>query len=795
MATLSRHQVRWVLAASAVGLGVVFWSGRRAAETPEGRAVVEVQSAVYAQDEVRPTIAPVTKPVFAPGALFAWAQPPADVVAALDAALPAPARSVRYVQVNTALVTGKASPFWRRAGEGRVVWPLPEGGAISVVIDGSEMLGADRFTSTGHVEGRPQSRAVFAFNEGFLHATIDEPGVGSHVLRVASGEFSQLYQVDPALVPPCGGQRKPIIDGAVLAAAAARQQRAAQLRADGATAAGAVSGPAQVSATGNSQAAEIHVMMAVTQDVLATLAGAARMAALQSAFDVVIARVNRDFAASLITARVKLVKIAETTYDETMSADNKVQDEALTALHSETDGQMDELHALRDQSGADLVCLVLNRADFSSSGLSFVMDKPGDTTNAQFAFSVVQYFSIGGTSVVSHEFGHLLGCAHDRENAFAPGAYAYSHGYRFFGANGVRYRDIMAYPPGIELGYFSNPNVVAPAPVGVPVGIAAGLAGESDTARTIEQAAFEAATYRLQTQTPANVGTLINVSTSATVGADERVVIAGFTVEGSLPKAMLVRAAGPALAAFGVPNPLATPQLELYSGATLLAENAGWSAQPGAAAITATTTQVGAFPFAVGSADAALLVTLPPGGYTAVVRSAAATGAALVEAYESAPGASRIVNLATRAYADNRGHPIVAGFIVRGAAEATKRVLVRVRGPSLARAPFNVPTAMDDPFMEIRDATGQLILRSDDWSTGAVGGASPANDFTPLVRYFNEQQIAATGLAPANRREPCLLADLPPGSYTVVVAPFEKLPDEPARPGVALVEVFEIGAR
>jgi hypothetical protein len=106
-----------------------------------------------------------------------------------------------------------------------------------------------------------------------------------------------------------------------------------------------------------------------------------------------------------------------------------------------------------------------------------------------------------------------------------------------------------------------------------------------------------------------------------------------------------------------------------------------------------------------------------------------------------------------------------------------------------------VPTAMDDPFMEIRDAAGQLILRSDDWSTGAVGGASPANDFTPLVRYFNEQQIAATGLAPANRREPCLLADLPPGSYTVVVAPFEKLPDEPARPGVALVEVFEIGAR
>jgi hypothetical protein len=95
--------------------------------------------------------------------------------------------------------------------------------------------------------------------------------------------------------------------------------------------------------------------------------------------------------------------------------------------------------------------------------------------------------------------------------------------------------------------------------------------------------------------------------------------------------------------------------------------------------------------------------------------------------------------------------------------------------------------------MEIRNAAGQLILRNDDWSTGAEGGASPTNDFTPLVRYHNEQQLAAVGLAPANRREPALMADLPPGSYTVIVTPFERLPDEPAQPGVALVEVFEIG--
>jgi hypothetical protein len=119
-------------------------------------------------------------------------------------------------------------------------------------------------------------------------------------------------------------------------------------------------------------------------------------------------------------------------------------------------------------------------------------------------------------------------------------------------------------------------------------------------------------------------------------------------------------------------------------------------------------------------------------------------------------------------------------------------MLVRALGPSLARAPFSLPTAMNDPRLELRNAAGALVLRSDDWSTGAEGGASPVNDFTPLVRYYNEQQIARTGYAPPNRREPCLLVDLPPGNYTVVVQPFERLPDEPAVPGVAVVEVFEI---
>jgi hypothetical protein len=256
----------------------------------------------------------------------------------------------------------------------------------------------------------------------------------------------------------------------------------------------------------------------------------------------------------------------------------------------------------------------------------------------------------------------------------------------------------------------------------------------------------------------------------------------------------LLRAAGPALTAFGVNDALAAPVLELYSGATRIAENARWSAQANAAAITVAAVAAGAFAFAPGSADAALLVTLTPGAYTTMVRGPAAMGAVLIEAYETTSEASRIMNLSTRAFADKSGHPIVAGFVVRGGAGATKRILVRVLGPSLARAPFALTEAMDDPFMEIRDSAGALVLRNDDWSSGAEGGASPVNDFKPVVRYYNEKQIAATGLAPGNRREPCLLMDLPAGNYSVVVTPFELLPETPAAPGIAIVEVYEIGA-
>ncbi|MEO5959014.1 MAG: M12 family metallo-peptidase, partial [Opitutaceae bacterium] len=548
-----------------------------------------------------------------------------------------------------------------------------------------------------------------------------------------------------------------------------------------------------------------HVMMAYTRAVLPTLQGSSRVAALQSAFDAAIAKVNTAFAASLITARMKLVRIIETNYARDGVASGRVpnlQDDALTDLQGGADGvfdgSMDELHAARDQAGADVVVLALNREDSEGIGLSYVLENPGDNYNALFSFSIVEYASIAGTSVVPHELGHVLGCVHDRENSTGPGAYSYSYGYRFLGADNRQYRDIMAYRPGTELNYFSNPVVVVPLPVNRPIGIAAGQPGEADNARTIEQGAFEVATFRLQTVAAANAGTLINVATRAFVGAGEQVLIGGFIIEGSQPKKILVRAAGPSLANFGVGNALANPALQLFSSGALMGENDDWSAQPAATEVALAAAQVGAFAFASGSADAALLVTLEPGAYSAVVRGAGgATGGGMVEVYEADRNATKIVNLSTRGYADVRGKEMFGGFVVQGAAGSTKRILIRVLGPTLGRPPFNIGSAMADPFMEVRNEPGELLIQNDDWSSGSEGGTGVENDFKPLVELHGEKQIAATGFAPANRREPCVMVDLPPGNYSVIVKPFELIdPDpeisQPARPGVAIVEVYEI---
>ena len=130
---------------------------------------------------------------------------------------------------------------------------------------------------------------------------------------------------------------------------------------------------------------------------------------------------------------------------------------------------------------------------------------------------------------------------------------------------------------------------------------------------------------------------LINISAGGEAGIGENVLICGFVVTGNAPKRVLIRGIGPALAAFGVSGVLVDPRLRVYQDNQLIGDNDNWSAvATDATAVALAARATGAFTLGNASKDAALILTLAPGAYTAQVASSdgISSGAALVEIYE-----------------------------------------------------------------------------------------------------------------------------------------------------------------
>lgn len=129
---------------------------------------------------------------------------------------------------------------------------------------------------------------------------------------------------------------------------------------------------------------------------------------------------------------------------------------------------------------------------------------------------------------------------------------------------------------------------------------------------------------------------LVNLSSRVLVGAGSSLAIPGIVVRGPVPRKLLIRAVGPTLSSFGVQTPLADPVLTIVGANNeTVASNDNWGAATNAAEIGTTSAAAGAFPLPAGSKDAALVLTLPPGNYTALVTGSGDTsGIALIEVYE-----------------------------------------------------------------------------------------------------------------------------------------------------------------
>ncbi len=263
---------------------------------------------------------------------------------------------------------------------------------------------------------------------------------------------------------------------------------------------------------------------------------------------------------------------------------------------------------------------------------------------------------------------------------------------------------------------------------------------------------------------PVTGDALLNISTRARAQTGDNVLIGGFILGGdSATKQVVVRALGPSLGNQGVASPLLDPSLQLFdSSGNLLASNNDWMSNTNAQEIS----DVGLAP--TDPRESAILTTLSPGNFTAVVTGSDSTtnNIALVEVYAlDSTNPPELLNISTRTSVGTDQDQMIAGLIVGGT--TAEAVVVRGLGPSLSSSSITNP--LPNPTLTIYDSSGIVIGQNDNWQDdpGATG-------------------VQAVGLAPTNPLESAILLTLPPGTYTAVLS------DVNGATGVALVEVYNV---
>jgi cyclophilin family peptidyl-prolyl cis-trans isomerase len=278
--------------------------------------------------------------------------------------------------------------------------------------------------------------------------------------------------------------------------------------------------------------------------------------------------------------------------------------------------------------------------------------------------------------------------------------------------------------------------------------------------------------------TSQNPGRLVNLSVLTMDGPGSQLLTIGFVSGGAATlgsEQLLIRATGPALGNFSVANVLADPMLTLYQGSNVIASNDNWgSTAANIAAVNAADAATGAFTLpSITSLDAALVQTLPSGGYTIqVAGKGAQVGNALAEVYDNTlsytASSPRLVNLSCMQQVAANSL-LTAGFAISGT--TSKTVLIRASGPSLTT--FGVQNVMPDPQINVFNSNTTVIASNAGWAGDTSITAA-------------QTAVGAFAFTSTTSKDSAVLITLAPGSYSAQAT------SASGAAGTTLIEVYEV---
>ena len=370
-----------------------------------------------------------------------------------------PAVRSRLVTVDAAALFPKADRGANAVPDNRLSLNLFDDLTVTMTPAALETIGPAQTTVlVGGNDAATGGQSRFAQTSGVLYGVVRTSGRLHYEIAPAGGDAYVIREIDQTSYPD---------EHEVVVPEASLPRTADTAKAGTAADSGSI----------------IDIMVVYTPSARDAVGGTA---AMTSHIALGISETNQGYANSGLMQRFRLVYSGEVAYTETSF------ETALADLRGTADGRMDNVHALRNTYGADIVSLLINNDAYC--GLGYLMTSTA-TDFAAYAFNVVYYSCATGYYSLAHECGHNQGANHDRANAGGTTLYSYAYGYQQTAAPSP-FRTIMAYNCDggcTRVNYWSNPDVNYN---GYPTGVVSTAGNAADNRLTLNNTRSFAANWR-----------------------------------------------------------------------------------------------------------------------------------------------------------------------------------------------------------------------------------------------------------------------------------------------------------